>query len=73
MTMDLAMTVLTGGVCGLAGGVLSSLSAWLLVDEWRWRRVRRRLDNVAQATLGLCGGLLFVVLATMAWAAVFVQ
>lgn len=69
---DLAMTVMTGSLCGLAGGVLSSVSAWMLVDEWRWWRVRRRLDNIAQATLGLCGGLLFVVLSTLAWAAVFV-
>lgn len=69
---ELAMTVLTGSLCGLAGGVLTSVSTWMLVDEWRWWRVRRRLGNVAQATLGLAGGVLFVVLATMAWAAVFI-
>jgi fluoride ion exporter CrcB/FEX len=65
------MSLLTGGICGVIGGFLTTLSAWFLVDEWRWRRVRRRICGVANALLGLVGGLAFVGLALLAWAAVF--
>jgi hypothetical protein len=68
--LELATALIAGWLCGLMGGAVTTLSAWSLVDAWRWRRVRRsRL--VPAGLVGLGGGLAMVVLAGMAWAAVF--
>ena len=65
------LTLTTGSLCGIAGGLLSTLSAWSLLDAWRWRGIGRRAGTVLGAAIGLVGGLAFVALSTMAWAAVF--
>ena len=70
--VDLTMTIFAGSVCGVTGGIFAALSSWLMVDEWRWRKLHHHAGHMARAVGLMVVGLTFWTLATLlAWEAVF--